>query len=145
MFCKKVAFTLVELMLVVVILGILVAMVVPRLAGRSEQARMAAARSDIEASIAVGLDLYELDNGTYPTTEQGLEALMRKSTSSPIPSNWNGPYLKKMPKDPWGRPYVYRSPGTHNVKDYDLFSYGKDGVEGGGDDVANWEEGGTGE
>lgn len=135
-------FTLIELMLVVIILGILVAMVVPRLAGRTEQARRAAAQADIESNIAVALDMYELDNGLYPTTEQGLSALISEPASSPVPPNWNGPYLKKrkIPLDPWGRSYVYVCPGVHNQEDYDLYSYGPDGVEGGGDDVINWEE-----
>jgi general secretion pathway protein G len=139
---KRKAFTLVELMLVVIIIGILVAMVVPRLAGRSEQARRAAAQADIEANLAIALDLYELDNGNYPSTEQGLSALIKAPTSAPVPENWNGPYLKKkkIPLDPWGRAYKYVCPGTHNTEDYDLFSLGADGVEGGGDDVVNWEE-----
>ena len=129
-------FTLVELMLVVIIIGILVATVVPRLAGRTEQARVVAAKADIEANIGSALDLYELDNGSYPTTEEGLKALLVKSASA---FNWRGPYLKKMPKDPWGNQYVYKCPGTHNV-DYDLYSYGKNGVEGGGDDITSWGE-----
>jgi general secretion pathway protein G len=139
---KPKGFTLIELMLVVIILGILVAMVVPRLAGRTEQARRAAAQADIESNMAVALDLYELDNGAYPTTEQGLSALITEPTSSPVPPNWNGPYLKKrkIPLDPWGRAYVYLCPGVHNQEDYDLYSYGPDGIEGGGDDVTNWEE-----
>lgn len=136
---NKKAFTLIELMLVVIIIGVLAAMVVPRLAGRSEQARQAAASADIEANIATALDLYELDNGQYPTTEQGLAALITKPTSSPVPIDWKGPYLKKEPLDPWGRPYIYKSPGEHNVGDYDLSSWGKDGIEGGGDDVVNWD------
>ena len=136
---NKKAFTLIELMLVVIIIGVLAAMVVPRLAGRSEQARQAAAQADIEANIATALDLYELDNGQYPTTEQGLSALIIKPTSSPVLNDWRGPYLKKEPTDPWARPYIYSSPGEHNAGDYDLSSWGKDGVEGGGDDVVNWE------
>ena len=136
---NKRAFTLIELMLVVIIIGVLAAMVVPRLAGRSEQARQAAAKADIEANIATALDLYELDNGQYPTTEQGLSALVTKPTSSPVPKDWRGPYLKKEPVDPWGRNYIYSSPGQHNVGDYDLASWGKDGIEGGGDDVVNWQ------
>jgi len=139
---RRKGFTLVELMLVVVIIGILVAMVVPRLAGRSEQARRSAARADIEASISLALDLYELDNGNYPSTEQGIDALFSRPSSSPTPPNWNGPYLKKKPLDPWGKPYIYKSPGTHNTRDYDLYTYGPDGVEGGGDDVNNWAEAG---
>jgi general secretion pathway protein G len=132
-------FTLIELMLVVIIIGVLAAMVVPRFVGRSEQARYAAARADIEANLAIALDLYELDNGSYPTTEQGLEALTQKSESEPMPPNWKGPYLKKrIPIDPWGNPYRYVCPGTHNSEDYDLSSFGPDGVEGGNDDITNW-------
>jgi general secretion pathway protein G len=134
-------FTLIELMLVVIIIGVLAAMVMPRFAGRSEEARMVAARSDITANIAVALDLYEMDNGTYPSTEQGLDALTSKPSSPPVPANWKGPYLKqKVPTDPWKRPYAYASPGTHNTDDYDLYSYGPDGLEGGGDDITNWED-----
>lgn len=134
-------FTLIELMLVVIIIGVLAAMVVPRFVGRSEQARYAAARADVEANIAIALDLYELDNGSYPTTEQGLDALARKPEGEPMPPNWRGPYLKKkVPLDPWGNPYVYTCPGIHNAEDYDLSSYGPDGVEGGGDDISNWVE-----
>jgi len=134
-------FTLIEIMLVVIIIGVLAAMIVPRLKGRSQQARIAAAKADINANLAIALDLYELDNGHYPTTEQGLTALRGKPTSSPIPQNWHGPYLKRgIPSDPWGNPYVYVCPGIHNPEDYDLLSYGPDGVEGGGDDIINWEE-----
>lgn len=136
---EKDGFTLIEIMLVVIIIGILVAMVLPRLVGRSEQARMSAARADINSNIALALDMYELDNGIYPTTEQGLNALKTKPSSSPVPPNWNGPYLKKTPLDPWGKPYIYTSPGTH-TKDYDLASWGGDGVEGGNDDVSNWQD-----
>ena len=144
---QRKAFTLVELMLVVIIIGILVAMVVPRIAGRSEQARRAAAKADIESNLAIALDLYELDNGNYPTAEQGLNALITTPTSAPVPESWNGPYLKKrkIPLDPWGRPYKYVSPGVHNTEDYDLSSLGPDGVEGGGDDITDWEEKGTSE
>ena len=96
------SFTLIELLLVVVILSILGAMVVPRLVGRSEQARVAVARTDIASNIATALELYEMENGMFPTTEQGLTALKTKPTSSPVPTNWNGPYIKRTPKDPWG-------------------------------------------
>ena len=133
-------FTLIEIMLVIIIIGILAAMVIPRLSGRSEQARQAAAKADIEGNIALALDLYELDNGNYPTTEQGLKALREKPETIPIPQNWKGPYIKKEPKDSWGRSYVYKCPGTHNPTYYDLASYGADGVKGVGDDVCNWEE-----
>ncbi|MEW6607395.1 MAG: type II secretion system major pseudopilin GspG [bacterium] len=132
-------FTLIELMLVIIIIGILVAMVLPRFAGRTYQAKIARAKADI-VSISVALDMYELDNDSYPTTEQGLSALRQKPTTPPIPNNWKGTYLKKkIPVDPWNNPYHYTCPGVHN-EDYDLISYGKDGVEGGGDDVCNWEE-----
>ncbi|MBI2871033.1 MAG: type II secretion system major pseudopilin GspG [Candidatus Omnitrophica bacterium] len=129
------AFTLIELMVVVIIIGALVAMVTPRLAGRGEQAKTAAARADIQANIATGLKLYELDNGAFPTTTEGLNALMAEAGSA---ANWNGPYLEKAPLDPWGRAYQYQSPGQHR-KDYDLFSLGRDGSAGTDDDVDNWE------
>lgn len=130
-------FTLIELMLVVVIIGALVAMVMPRLAGRSEQAKNGAAQADITANIATGLKMYELDNGRYPTSEEGgLQALIQKPGNA---NNWNGPYIEKKPMDPWGREYVYKSPGTHRSYDYDLYSLGRDGQDGTSDDVKNWE------
>lgn len=129
---NKKGFTLVELMLVVIIIGILVAMVAPRLAGRSEQAKRAAARADIEANLASALDLYEIDNGAYP---EKLEDLMVKPSNA---LNWKGPYLRKKPLDPWGNPYVYKYPGTRG--DYDLVSYGKSGAEGAGDEINNLDE-----
>ena len=132
-------FTLVELMLVVVIISILVAMVVPRLMGRSEEAREAAAHADIESNLASALDLYEMDSGTYPTTEGGLQALLVKPSEPKIGKRWKGPYLKKKPIDPWGNPYVYQFPGAHG-SGYDLYSMGKDGNEGGDDDITNWEK-----
>jgi general secretion pathway protein G len=130
----KKAFTLIELMLVVIIIGALVAMVLPRFTGRGEQARAAAAQADIQANIATALKLYELDNGNFPSSEEGLNALINKPSSS---RNWNGPYLEKKPIDPWGREYKYKSPGEHRT-DYDLYSLGKDGVES-NDDIKNWE------
>ncbi len=129
------SFTLVELMLVVIIIGVLVAMVVPRMAGRSEQARKAVAQADVDLNIATALKLYELDNGAYPNTEEGLSALLTAPASA---KNWNGPYLDKTPKDPWGNVYKYKSPGTHRPHDYDLYSSGRDGTES-ADDVVNWE------
>ena len=123
-------------MLVVIIIGALSAMVIPRLAGRSEQARVAAAKADVNANIATALKLYELDNGEFPTTSQGLNAL--KSQPSSV-MNWNGPYLEREPIDPWGRPYKYKCPGTHKPQGYDLYSTGKSGQDGGPDNVTNWE------
>ena len=128
-------FTLVELLIVVTILGILVAAVVPRLAGRTEQARVGRAGADVKGNIALALDLFELDAGKYPTAEQGLAAL--RAAPADV-ENWRGPYLKQEPMDPWGHPYRYRYPGSRNPKDYDLFSLGPDGVEGTADDIGNW-------
>ncbi len=137
---KNNGFTLIEIMLVVVIIGVLVAMVAPNMVGRGEQARKTAARTDIDSNVGTALDLYHMDNSVYPTTEQGLAALISSKISEPAPRNWSGPYLKKraIPKDPWGRSYVYVSPGTHNTDSYDLSSLGADGVES-KDDVTNWE------
>ncbi|MFH1062061.1 MAG: type II secretion system major pseudopilin GspG [Candidatus Omnitrophota bacterium] len=131
---KKQGFTLIELMLVVIIISALAAMVLPRLAGRSEQARTAAANADINANIATGLKLYELDNGQFPTTAEGLQALLSKPATA---NNWNGPYIEKDPIDPWGRKYEYKSPGQNRPQDYDLFSLGRD-AQPSEDDVNNW-------
>ena len=136
MVCHKKAFTLIEIMLVVIIIGALAAMIVPRLTGRSEQAKVAAAKADIEAHLATALKLYELDNGHFPSPGQGIEALLTKPITNPLPSNWNGPYIEKEPIDPWGRSYQYASPGNHRP-DYDLFSFGKNEKKE-EDDIANW-------
>ena len=131
-------FTLVELMLVVVIIGVLAAMVVPRLAGRTEQAKTARAKSDL-ASVGLALDLFELDAGRYPEALEELATHEAPSyLSEDAKSRWNGPYLKKgLPKDPWGRPYVYQKLSQHHL-DYDLSSLGPDGQPG-NDDSTNWE------
>lgn len=131
-------FTLVELMLVVVIIGVLAAMVVPRLAGRTEQAKIARAKSDL-ASIGLALDLYELDVGHYPESLADLNAREAPSSLSDLEkARWHGPYLKKgLPSDPWGRAYVYSRESQHN-QDYDLSSLGPDGQPG-NDDASNWE------
>ena len=133
-------FTLIELLAVMVILVILAGLAATRILPQTEKAKRDAARADIEANLALALDLYALENGSYPTTEQGLEALRTQPTTPPVPEKWKGPYLKKgSPKDPWGRPYQYRFPGEFNKEDYDLYSYGPNGVEGGEDDITNWE------
>lgn len=132
-------FSLIEILLVVVIIGTLAAMMIPRISGRSEQARIAAAKADVNVNIPTALKLYELDNGFFPTTEQGLVGLLRKPSTQPTPQNWNGPYLEKNPIDPWGRPYQYASPGTNRPHDYDLHSAGKSAsAEKMDDDVTNW-------
>ncbi len=129
----KRSFTLIELMLVVIIIGILAGLVVPRLAGRAEKARKIAAKADVEVNIPQALDLYEMDTGSYPDQ---LEDLVNDPSQE---ENWDGPYLKKMPKDPWGEPYHYKYPSEHGI-DYDLVSKGNDKVLGSEDDVTNWEE-----
>lgn len=131
-------FTLIELMIVVVIIVALASMVVPRLSGRTEQAKRAVAKADINSNISMALKLYELDNGNFPTTEQGLAALAVSPSSAPVPGNWNGPYLESVPADPWGGPYKYKCPGNYNKTTYDLYSIGKDGLEESDDDIKNW-------
>lgn len=129
---KKTAFTLIELMLVVVILGVLASLVVPRLAGRAEKARRSAAKADVMANIPSALDLFDMDVGKFPAN---LEELVKSPAGV---NNWDGPYIKRIPKDPWGNDYEYRSPGEHS-KDYDLSSKGKDGIAGTDDDIKSWE------
>jgi general secretion pathway protein G len=133
-------FTLVEIMVVVVIIGILGALVVPKLIGRTGEARVAAAKVDID-SLMQALKLYKLDNQRYPTSEQGLQSLMTKPTSGPSANGWKtGGYLDKLPKDPWGNSYQYLAPGVHG--EVDLFSLGADGQPGGtGEDadVGSWD------
>ncbi|WP_289101507.1 type II secretion system major pseudopilin GspG [uncultured Marinobacter sp.] len=128
-------FTLIEIMVVMVILGLLVAIVAPNIMGRSDQAKVTVAETQL-SNIANALDLYRLDNSHYPSTQQGLEALVSKPSGSPEPKNWNADgYLKSVPEDPWGNPYQYVSPGTEGP--YDLYSYGSDGNEGGEGDAAD--------
>jgi general secretion pathway protein G len=133
-------FTLIEIMVVVVIMGILAALVVPKLMGRTDDARVIAAKQDI-ATIMQGLRLYKLDNQRYPTTEQGLQALITKPTSGPTADGWKaGGYLDKLPKDPWGNAYQYLSPGVKG--EVDVFSFGADGQPGGTGndaDIGSWD------
>lgn len=135
-------FTLIELLVVIVILGILAAVIIPRVVGRGEDARRAKAVSDVEA-LNTALDMYCADNGKYPSTEQGLDALRNRPTQPPLPRAWNGPYLKKpLSPDPWGNAYLYKAPGEHNKESYDLLCLGADGRPGGSGndaDVNNWE------
>ena len=133
-------FTLIELMLVIVIIGALAAMVVPRLVGRSDEARIGATRADIKGNLSLALRLYEVDNCRYPSADQALQALLTKPTSPPVPESWKGPYIESDPLDPWKQPYVYHYPGNHPPRDYDLFSKGPDGKEGTEDDIGNWQQ-----
>ena len=137
---RQAGFTLIEIMVVVVILGILAALVVPQVMNRPDQAKVTVAKGDIKA-IGAALDMYKLDNFSYPSTQQGLDALAQKPGGNPPPRNWNADgYLKRVPKDPWGNDYQYLSPGAKGP--YDLYSLGADGKQGGTDlnaDIGNWD------
>lgn len=129
-------FTLIELLLVLVILASLAAIVTPKFAKRGEQARITAAKTQI-SQFEVALDTFEIDLGRYPTTSEGLRALVEKPTSDS--DGWQQPYLRRdVPQDPWGNDYVYRYPGNYNTEGYDLYSTGPDGKLGGDDDITNW-------
>lgn len=131
------AFTLIELLLVLVILAVLAAMIVPKFSKRSEQARVAAASSNL-ANLGTVLDAFEIDTGRYPTSDEGLKALVEAPGNV---KDWKGPYIKQgIGNDPWGNPYIYRAPGQHNTTSYDLYSFGPNGQEGGGDDIDNWSQ-----
>jgi len=134
-------FTLIEIMVVLVIIGIMGALIVPKLMGRADDARVTAARSDIK-SLKQALDLYRLDNGRYPTDQQGLPALTNKPTVAPIPTNYkDGGYLDKLPTDPWGNNYQYQNPGKNG--EIDMYSFGKAGQTANGEDadgvIGNWQ------
>ncbi|MBU1235250.1 MAG: type II secretion system major pseudopilin GspG [Gammaproteobacteria bacterium] len=131
-------FTLIEVMIVIVILGVLAALIVPKVMGRPDEARIVAARQDI-ATIMQALKLYRLDNRKYPTTEQGLMALVRKPEVEPVPPNWKS-YVERLPQDPWGSPYQYLNPGLQG--EIDVFSFGGDGKAGGEGvdaDIGSWQ------
>ena len=135
---RALGFTLIELMVVIVIIGVLAALIVPNVLDRADDARVAAAKTDI-GNLMQALKLYKLDNQRYPTAEQGLEALVRKPTGGPIPPNWK-PYVEKLPNDPWGRPYQYVNPGVKG--EIDVFSLGADsqaGGEGKNADIGSWQ------
>lgn len=135
-------FTLIEIMVVVVILGILAALIAPKIIGRADDAKVTEVRVQIK-NLETGLKLYRLDSGSYPSTDQGLIALVEKPTTGVLPNKWReGGYMesRKIPKDPWGNPYIYASPGLHG--ELDIISYGSDGVRGGegfASDIENWD------
>jgi general secretion pathway protein G len=134
----KNGFTLIEVMIVIVILGVLAALIVPKVMSRPDEARIVAARQDI-ATISQALKLYRLDNRKYPTVEQGLAALVKKPEVEPVPQNWKS-YIERLPQDPWGNPYQYLNPGLHS--DIDVFSFGGDGKPGGEGfdaDIGSWQ------
>jgi general secretion pathway protein G len=135
---RQAGFTLIELMVVMVIIGVLAALIVPNVLERADEARVTAARTDVN-NLMQALKLYKLDNQAYPTTEQGLQALVNKPTTGPTPGNWK-PYLDKLPNDPWGRPYQYLNPGVKG--EIDVMSFGADGQPGGegkNADVGSWQ------
>lgn len=134
--------TLIEILVVIIVLGLLAGLVGPRILGRVSEAKSQTARTQLEL-LSVALDNYRLDNGRYPSTEQGLEALREKPTSEPLPGNWRGPYLRRpVPLDPWDRPYHYLSPGEHDPGGFDLWTHGADGTPGGEEedaDITSWQ------
>ncbi len=135
---RRRGFTLIEIMVVLVILGVMAALIVPNLLDRTDDARATAARTDI-SNLMQALKLYKLDNQRFPTSEQGLEALVRKPSSGPVPANWKS-YVEKLPNDPWGKPYQFLNPGVKG--EIDVFSYGADGQPGGegkNADVGSWQ------
>jgi general secretion pathway protein G len=134
---RRGGFTLIEILVVIAVIAVLAALVAPNVFRHVGSAKEAAARSQIEM-LGAALDAYRLDNGRYPTTVQGLDALWQEPTAEPRPANWRGPYLRKaVPVDPWNNPYIYLSPGEVSVRGYDLISLGADGVPGGEDEDAD--------
>lgn len=133
---KYTAFTLIELLLVMVILAILAAVVVPKFTNRTEDAKEKAAHADI-SNLETALDAFEVDNGRYPSTDEGLQALLDAPQNL---KNWKGPYIKRLPNDPWGTAYNYRYPGSHTKNGYDLYSFGPEGHEGGNGQIDNWSQ-----
>jgi general secretion pathway protein G len=135
---KQNGFTLIEIMVVVVIIAVLAALIVPNVIGRAEQARLAKAHADIR-TLESALAMYRLDNGHYPSTDQGLQALVKKPVGAPPANDWRkGGYVELLPKDPWGNAYQYLAPGAHG--NYDLWSNGPDGISGNADDIVSWKQ-----
>ena len=139
---RRPGFTLIELLVVIIVLGLLAGLVGPQILGRVSEAKTKTARTQIEL-FSLALDNYRLDNGSYPTSEQGLAALRDKPSREPVPRSWRGPYLRKaVPLDPWGRAYEYRFPGERAPGSFELFTLGRDGKPGGEDedaDVTSWQ------
>jgi len=137
---SEAGFTLLEILLVVIIISMLVGVAVVNLGGKVKESKITAVKDQIH-NYDSALDLYELDNGMLPSTEQGLQALITQPTSSPVPGNWKGPYLKPpiLKKDQWNHDFIYKNPGQHNTTSYDLSSPGPDGQEGNEDDIGNWQ------
>lgn len=134
---RRRAFTLLEVLVVLLVLGLLAGLVAPQILGRVGEARSTTAKTQI-ALLSTALDSYRLDNADYPTTVQGLAALMDKPAAAPVPASWRGPYLRKeIPMDPWGRSYVYQYPGARGAGSFALFSLGRDGKEGGAGEDAD--------
>lgn len=140
-FPRQTGFSLIEIMVVIVIIGLLVGIVAPNVIGRADEARLQKVQADFKA-IQTALKMYRIDNFVYPSTEQGLEALASKPTLAPVPRNWkSGGYLESLQMDPWGRPYLYLSPG--DARDYDIYTLGADGIAGGegnNADISVWDQ-----
>lgn len=140
---RQTGFSLVEILVVLVIIGLLVSIVAPNVLQRADEARIQKVQADFK-SIETALKLYRLDNYTYPSSEQGLQALVEKPSLEPVPRNWKqGGYLEQLPLDPWGRTYLYLSPAEFGTGDYDLYTLGADGITGGEDqnaDIGNWQQ-----
>ena len=140
---RQAGFSLVEILVVLVIIGLLVSIVAPNVLQRADEARVQKVHADFK-SIETALKIYRLDNYNYPSTEQGLQALVDKPTLDPLPRNWKqGGYLEELPMDPWGRPYLYLNPAEYSDNEFDLYTLGADGVTGGEDqnaDIGNWQD-----
>ena len=135
---RRRGFTLLEIMIVVMIIGFLATLTGTLVINRLKTAKLKIADTWVNGTGAQALNLYFTDNGIFPTTDQGLMALVKKPTSSPVPHSWTEPYMKEMPVDPWNNPYNYKRPSEHGNSDFDLWSSGPDGISGSEDDIGNW-------